>query len=242
MSELERLREENKALRSELEHIKAELEGRKRGRSSQKDKYAEEFEKLSRNESLFSKKNYFSFLLNHISHTSIFHLYKRMVSISRKYALVSTSLKIAAVILAILQTSTIFVLATSVFIVSLPFTFIIGYSVFILTLFGRRRVTKMFKASVENKNITVLIPPRGRAFERGSFFRGMANDYASDENNFVIIVSPYFLSSKGVGEKRSFFPMARFEKDNLVIVRRHYFFALKKFAKKTQNNKLTFIH
>ena len=241
---IKKLTEENAKLRRELDSLKRELE-KANGTAplfSSKDKYAEEFEKQSRNETLYSRKSYTAFLLSHISNTSVFHVYKRIIAFLRKYALVSTTLKIAAIILAILQTSTVFVLATSVFVVSLPFTFLVGYAALILSLFGRRRLKKKIADISEGKDIFILTPPRGRAFEKSSFFNGMAEDIAKDKTKLVIIVSPYFLSSKGVGKSRKLFSMARIESDNVIIVRRHYYFSLKRKKKPDTHKNITILY
>ncbi len=236
---INRLTEENEKLKRELDALKRELE-KANGTSpifSSKDKYLEEFEKQSRSEILYSRKSYTSFLISHISNTSVFHVYKRIIAFLKKYTLISTTLKIAAVILAVLQTSTVFVLATSVFVVSLPFTFLVGYTALLLSLFGRRKLKKRIKELAASKDIFILTPPRGRAFERGSFFRGMAEDIASDKEKLVIIISPFFFSSKGVGESKKPFFMARIESENVIIVRRHYYFSLKRSRRKNTDEK-----
>ncbi len=42
------------------------------------------------------------------------------------------------------------------------------------------------------------------------------------------MVTPYFMSMRGIGEQKSPFMIARQEQENILIIRRHFYFALKK--------------
>lgn len=56
----------------------------------------------------------------------------------------------------------------------------------------------------------------------------MVRENAANEGCFSVVVTPYFMSMRGIGEQKSPFMIARQEQENILIIRRHFYFALKK--------------
>ena len=197
---IKKLSEENEKLKSEVDKLKEELDilQGKRILHKERDSVEAAFENQSIHSGLYSKRSYSGYLIETIKNTSIFRVYRKMITYVRRYTFVSTTLKILAFILSILQSGTIFVLAASFFVVSLPFTFIVGYSVLVIAFLGSKKLKRRIKSVTADKNITFFFPAKGRAFDHDSFFSGMAKDIASNGDNIAIVVSPYFFSSKGI--------------------------------------------
>ena len=80
---------------------------------------------------------------------------------------------------------------------------------------------------LDKKRIFVFLPIRTDRFEESSFFAGNCLDIASRKNCAVLIVSPYYISKKGIGENNFFFSV-REESKNVYIVRKYAFFYLRK--------------
>ena len=146
----------------------------------------------------------------------------------KKYTLVTVSLKVAAYILTILQSSAIFVLALSFFVVSLPFTFLFGYLAVILSLFGRRRRIKAVNEMIKNKKVTVFFASKGKQLSPDSFFAANLRDIKERRGGVAVIVSPYFFSPKGISDAKKAYALMRIEEKDIIIVRRHFFFTLNK--------------
>ncbi len=242
--QIKALTEENQKLKQEIENLKEEIDSIKKDKILHKkgDAVSVSFENQALNAKLYSKKSYTTYLAGLIANTSFFRLYKRLLYIVRKYTFISTTLKIIAYILTFVQSGALFVLAASVSIISLPFTFIIGYSALAAALFGRRRLNKKLSKFFDGKNIFVMFPQRGNELNSDSFFSGNAKEFAKGENNAVIIVSPYFFSSRSISGKKKVFISAREEDENILTVKRHYYFTLKRKLLKTDMKKITFMY
>lgn len=244
LSRIKELEAENRRLKTEVGILKHELSvvnGKKIFHDSQ-DKILESFEKIADNERLFSKKRYVSYLAAIISRTSVFKLYKKIISVVKKYTLITVSLKIAAYILAILQSSAIFVVALSVFLIFLPFTFILGYLAIVLSLFGRKRCIKRVTETTKNKSIAVFFASRGHQLSCDSFFAGTVREWKERHGGVAVIVSPYFFSSKGITDVKKLYTLMRIEETDVIIVRRHFFFTLNKRVFKDPKKDITMIY
>ncbi len=217
-----KLKIENIRLRNELKLIKSFIP------KAQTDDAQVLLKKLSEKERLFSKKNYLSYVISLLKSSSLFKIYSYFVTAVRKYSFITTSIKIFAYVLILLQSSAIFVLSASAFLISLPLVLFISYLVFFTTLISGKRAFSKLKSIISNKKIYFLFPTEDRAFRRSSFFSRMAQSFAQSESNVIIIVSPFFFNSVGLVSSSNFFLAMRAESNNIVIIRRHFYFLIKK--------------
>ena len=237
------LSEENEKLRIEIDALKRELEKTKgRSTSHSQGVVSATFERQSAGARLFSKKSYSAYLVGLIANTSVFKLYRKFLDYLRKYSFITTTLKIVSFIFAFLETSAVFILAASFFVVSLPLTFLVGYAALLLTLFGKRRAKMKVKEAIEGKSVTILFPQRGRALTEDSFFSGMTRDICRRTGGVAIVVSPYFYSTRGISKSNKLFLSMRDEGDGVLLVRRHFFFSLKRKILKEKRNDTTVIY
>ena len=237
------LAEENEKLRIEIDALKRELErtkGRKAHHST--DPISAAFDRQAVGSRLFSKKSYSAYLVGLITNTSIFKLYGKILGYARKYSFITTTLKIFSFIFAFLQTSAVFIIAASFFLVSLPLTFLVGYAAILLTVFGKKRAKKKVRSAICGKKITVLFPQKGRALAEDSFFSGMARDICRRTGGVAIVVSPYFFSTRGISKNKKMFLSMRDEGGGVLLVRRHFFFSLKRNVLKNRREDITVIY
>ena len=228
--QIKELRAENKRLAREIALLKIELEDAhgKRTRKKDTDPNRLLLEHQAQNEILFSKKRYFGYVVRLIANTSIFHFYKKILAFFRRYSFLSTTLKIVLAVLTVIQSSAIFVLATSASVLAFPFILILSYTAFFLAHLSRRKNDAVNKKLLAHKHIFVFFPPKKRALVPDSFFSGMVEEFSKRPDHICIVVSPYFWHNHGLFGNRKPYRFSRAESESILLVRRQYYFMLKK--------------
>ena len=180
-------------------------------------------------ERTFSQKRYSAYIWDLIRHTSAFRIYSLIVRVVRKYSFIRITFKILLAVWAALQSGAIFLVSASFFIVLLPFSVLLAQITLLVMLFFAKRVNRKNLERLKYHSITIFFPADKAAFSSKSFFYGMTRAEAERENRFCIVVSPYYWKSIGInGEKRKPYIASRLEDENILLVRRHYYFSLKK--------------
>ena len=123
----------------------------------------------------------------------------------------------------------------------LPFLFFGTALLAMLALLRSRRMNRILKRELNNRRIRIMIPPRGGSLAKGSFFIRNARAMTAEGGVTVIVVTPYLLSSRGLGGHGSFFT-ARKEANDLYLVRRHYFFFLRRRVLDALDGDITVIY
>ncbi len=144
-------------------------------------------------------------------------------------------------ILTILLALTAVVTVAVVSAAALPFLLLGAALAAMLALFLSRRMNHILRKELTDRRIRIMIPPRGHCFSENSFFLRNARAMAAEVGVTVIVVTPYLVSNRGVNRKGSFFT-ARKETNNLYLVRRHYFFILRRRVLDTLNGDITVIY
>ena len=238
---IDALEQENKRLRAELDRYKYDktindsIYARHRERSWQLSLRQGALKK-----ELFERKNFASYLFGTLKSRTLFLYYQKFIFILRKYAFVTTTLKILLVLWTALQSSALFVLFTGSLAIVAPITTIFSYIAIFLTFLGRKNLNRRMKQTLGGKRITVFFPQKGRAFAQDSYFKGMVNATAS-ENAAVVVVSPYYFDTKGVSVSKRYYLAARHESENVILIRKHYFFTFKKHVLSDASDDITYI-
>ncbi len=177
----------------------------------------------ARRASRYRKSTYLRYLLESVRESLPVQLIK---SFSKYFRRVKSVQTVSTIVLALAAVITVAVISTTV----LLFMFL-GISLVILLALliylRSRRMNHILSRELADRRIRVLVPPRGPALNPGSFFIRNARAMAGEDNVAVIIVSPYLCSCCGAGGRGGFF-IARKEAEGLYIVRRHYFFVLRR--------------
>ena len=227
---IKELKAENRRLRQEVSVLKRELESTHERliRRKSPDPHQGLLAHQAQNEVLFSKKHYFTYIIQLLRSTSVFGIYKRILAFLRRYSFVSTTLKIVVAVLTVVQTSAVFVIATSTSFLSLPFILVISYAGFFLAHIHRKRNDAINKRLLAHKKIYVFFPPKKRALDPGSYFSGMVTDLSQTEDHICIVVSPHFWRNRGLHGNKKPYRFSRMEGERILLVRRQYYFMLKK--------------
>ena len=163
-----------------------------------------------------------------IQESRAFSLGERFIKYFRRFRFFTTAFRVAPWILLAISTHTLLYVMAIAAISLTPFI-LLGFLSLTGTIFTRHHSTNTRLAScLANKTVFVLFPLRGAEFKDGTFWRANALDLAKREGCAVIVVSPYLLFPLGISENGRFYLNVRDENKNLFLVRRHYFFSLKK--------------
>ncbi len=166
---------------------------------------------------------FLSYLWHSFRQNSIWMLWRRGLEWFRRFRLVAILLRTVAFVWGILQTGAMVIFSTLILLVALPLLVALMLGILLTAVLETRRSNRMLLEKTENKNVYVLFLPR----ERCDFFTANAYDLARNEGHTVIAISPYWISSRGL-KKGYFYCTVRREAESLYLVRRFYFFALKR--------------
>ena len=190
---------------------------------------------------LFERKTFASYLWGTFKNRTFFLYYQKFIFVLSKYTFITTSLKVLLFLWTLLQSSALFVLFTGSVAVVMPVTIILSYLTIMLTFFGRKELNRRTRQALNGKKITVFFPPKGHAFKKTSYFRELVRSASDDPDSAVVIVSPYYFASNGVSGSKRYYLTIRFEKENVIILRKHYFFTFKRNVLSDLSDDLTFI-
>lgn len=223
-AENRKLRLENRALKHEIEQLSSE-----NSKFSNKNEYTNAFMKNAQRGQLFQKKNFSSYMIGLIRSTTFFHIYTEIINTLRKYSFFKITLSILSAVFVFVESSAVLVLSASFFLISIPITLFVSNFTIIVSFFRTRKKIAEAKELLMGKKLTVFLPPKKAQMWGDSYLNGFISSAAKDEDSFCIIVSPYVFKTSGIhASKGSPYYTCRTEQDNIIIVRRHYYFTLRK--------------
>ena len=240
------LKEENRILRSEIKRLHRTLSSYS-SLSSSNDKKQAGSEKLFSHEQKsalsLTSSSYIAYLKSRLMHASLYGIVKKVSGGFRKFKLVSTVMRITTSAVTFIGTGALFIFLSGIAIFFFPFVLLLCGAVYLASMLFRKKAFKMFDKCLSGQSILVFFPKSGRPFEEGSCFSKTLNKVSKNtkESNFVIIVSPFFLSPVGFGGK-GYYTTLRFEKENVCLIRKHAFFALRRKLLGKYSGRTTYIY
>ena len=146
----------------------------------------------------------------------------RFLRYVRRFRTVTLVLRLIGIAAAILQTGTLVLLGTALFLVLLPLggAFLLG--LLLTALLESRRSNRFLQERLAGRQVTVLF----LSSEKSPFFRANLRDLKA-RGQAVIAVSPFLISSEGLRKGRFYCTLREEEKD-VFLVRKYYFFSLRK--------------
>lgn len=224
------LTNENMRLQREIVFLKNELQRQKRSTRQllrRRDKVESAFLRQAKDEGAFSQEKYFSYIRHSVKNASVFWIYAGIIDAVRRFTFVSTTIRILIFIISLIQSGAIFIISTSAFLIALPFVLLFSGVGFMLTLLGARKATQKARPLVKGKNVKVFFPVKRSAFDSESYFAGMVRDMASQPNSLCVIVAPGLFFSRGISGKRKYYFTTRSDGENVIIVRKHFYYRFK---------------
>ncbi len=193
----------------------------------------------------FSSGNYIKYVWSKVTGGSIYSLWKKVMGYFRKFRLVSTIMRVISSILTVIGTGAFFIFVSGAVVFIIPFVLTFSAAVYFFGTVSRAKAMNELHRKLHGKNIYVFFPKKGRPFERGSSFRQTVDLIANGQSgdNFVVIVSPYLFSAVGFGgDGVKFYPVLRYEQENVCIIRNHSFFTLRKKILEPAEKRTSYIY
>ena len=232
-SDKEKIKElsaENINLRREINELKNEIERSKpstRRILRKKDNISKLLAVQTRKENTFSQEAYWAYFMRSLKNASLFRIYADIVNTVKHFTFVTTTIKIVLFLLSLVKSGAIILISTSAFIVSLPFILLISCTGAILTFLGERKANKTNLPIIKGKKVYVFFPAKRSAMNPESYFAGFVKSIAKNDNTVCVIVTPGFFFSKGICSKNNYFFTSRLDTQNIITLRRRYYFKFK---------------
>ena len=171
----------------------------------------------------FARKSYILFLFDTVTSTRGFELWDGVVGVFRRFRLISTTLRIAAVIISAIETGAAFILAAGIALALSPAIPLFLTAVTLDSAISGLGAVKEIRRIAADGAVTFVFPPRG-ALGRDRAPGGYGSLALSGT---VIIVSPYLISARGDGGRGGYSSLRR-ERENVYIIRRRMYFVIRR--------------
>ena len=171
----------------------------------------------------FARKSYILFFFDTVTSTRGFELWDGVVGVFRRFRLISTTLRIAAVIISAIETGAAFILAAGIALALSPAILLFLTAVTLDSAISGLGAVKEIRRIAADGAVTFVFPPRG-ALGRDRAPGGYGSLALSGT---VIIVSPYPISARGDGGRGGYSSLRR-ERENVYIIRRRMYFVIRR--------------
>ncbi len=185
------------------------------------------FSELCASQRSMNVTNYPKYIYKGIKDSSAYGIWMRILTYFRRFRLASTIIRVSTWIITLVQSSAVFIVSTAIFVVMIPALIVAALAMGIAALTHGASLNRKFASLVQNKKIYIFFPPASHRAEQYSFIRVTAEQLAENKDNFIFIVSPHFVSSHILGDKRLYMTSKQLS-DNIYCIRKHYYFTLRK--------------
>ena len=176
---------------------------------------------------LYSKRSFVSYITALFKTSAIYETFKSFLLYFRRFRIITTTLRILNYIAVVIHTSAVLVVLSAVFVLLvLPFIIISSIVSFAGALLLSRKNNLRLSEELEGHSVFVFFPSRGAEIETNSFFNQNICSLSCGGRK-IIVVSPYFFSSAGIKKSTPYVTVRR-ESENIYIVRKYYYFSLKR--------------
>lgn len=165
---------------------------------------------------------FFGYLHSLITEAPLYVQVSRFLRYVRRFRTVALVVRLIGIAAAILQTGTLVLLGTALFLVLLPLGGALLLGLLLTALLESRRSNRLLQERLAGRQVTVLfLSP-----EQSPFFRANLRDLKA-RGQAILVVSPFLISSKGLAKGR-FYCTLREEERDVFLIRKYYFFSLRK--------------
>lgn len=242
IEELETLRLENQrltqtvsTLRKQLgEYGEEDMPLRRPKPRTRREAWGRQFRDDGRAAGSFSKKTFPRYLIGIVNASTPGRLVKKVTRFFRRVRLVRT---VVAVGTAVITAVVLF----PMYVVVLPIMLTLSGLTAFLSLFFAFRKNRQLRQELNGRHLYVLIATEDVCLHPDSFFVRNAHQLAHTPGCAVLVVSPHNLRTQGLGGK-GLFVTARRECDDLYLVRKHYFFNLRRKVLRRIDPHMTIIY
>ena len=180
-------------------------------------------QELLQNRRLFAHRSFFSYACDLLRRTKFVKVWRELLAYFRRIRMVTWTVRILSVVFSVLQTGALVILSTVIFLIILPILASLMLGILLTAFFESRKSNRKMELALSQKRIYVLFLSK----KDNPFLAQNARDLAQHKGAAVLLISPYWLSGKGLFSKR-FYATVRHDGEGIYLVRRYYFFKLKK--------------
>ena len=166
------------------------------------------------------------YLYEIVTQTSLYAKWQAFFGVLRRVRAISLTIKLLTVLFSILETGALVILSTVLFLIILPIGSLLMLGILITALLESKRINQRLAAELAGKRIYVLFLRDGDA---NRFQTQNARELAT--HGTVLLISPYWISAKGL-YPHGFYCTVRREAPNILLVRKYYFFSLRRHVLK----------
>lgn len=242
LEELEALRLENQRLTQTISSLRKELGEdaeedmplRRPKPRTRQEAWRRQFRDEGRAAKSFSKKTFPRYLIGIVNASTPGRLVKKVTRFFRRVRLVRTIVAIGTAIMTA-------VVLLPVYVIVLPIMLTLSGLMAFLSLFFAFRMNRQLRHNLDGRHLYVLVATEDICLHPDSFFARNARQLAHTPGCAVLVVSPHNLRTQGLGGK-GLFLTARRECDALYVVRKHYFFNLRRKVLRRIDPNMTVIY
>ena len=170
-----------------------------------------------------SHRFFLGYLHGWITSAPFYAQWSRLLSYVRRFRTITLLLRGVGILLTVLQTGALVLVGSLLFLVLLPTLSALMLGILLTALLESRRSNRYLLDHLSGRPITVLFLSE----EENPFAIANAKDLAA-RGSTVLAVSPYLISARGFRRRASFYCTLRQEFENVFLVRKYYFFSLRK--------------
>lgn len=171
--------------------------------------------------------HYLSYLYAVVRQTPFYLIVRRLLRYFRRFRLISRILKILSSFFYLIEVGTAVFLVTALGLILLPIALIIALCLALVARISYQKENRRMMSRLKAKRVILFFPSREGEMESGLFWRRNIRELSQSPNTVILIISPFLYSGKGLYDK-SFYLLTRSESKNIYLIRRHYFFSLRK--------------
>ncbi len=138
----------------------------------------------------------------------------------RRIRLVALLFRILGWILMLLQTGALVIFTTAIFFILLPLFLIFSVGLLLTALIDTHKSRARLLSLTRGKRLYLFFTPQGSVAGR------TIRELAARDDVAVLVISPYWISSEGLGRGRFYVNMRR-DGDRLFLIRRYFFLSVR---------------
>lgn len=233
------LRKENKKLRKMLFRLSAPGQTPPAQDSVLPSRAKRMLRTVSRNFALCEDNNYPLYLWNSLHYTVFYNRSVEFFTNFRRYRIASKVIIFLSTLFAVLGTSAFLFLGLLTALCVVPVFTLSVSGTALLGLPARHAQTKKFRDILRTCDRVILyFPPAIPHEKHPAFSNGLFRETMCKPNTVVFIISPCLWATRGFGG-HGFYTNARKESENVFLLRRHYFFSLRRLLRLHPDIQLT---
>ncbi len=168
------------------------------------------------------KRNFYEFCRAELESTKLAGLYERAMRYYKPLRMIRRVFSVIYFSVTLLGAGVALLVLTVLSLVVLPILVLSWFALLILSMLGIRRAKRQLSAELAGRGVEVIFPTR-ESLLGSEFLRGWAK---SGGDGLLIVVSPYFISPRGIFGKKQYLTLRK-ESERVILIRRFAYFRLR---------------